>query len=77
MAYKTGTIPEIHQQLTEDGYHIAENTLRVWVKKGILKAAFIGKKAYISYDNVLTILMNGTQNYGREDSARNIRRITC
>jgi len=73
--YKTGTIPEIHRQLTEDGYHIAENTLRVWVRKGVLKAAFIGEKAYISYKNVLAVLENGTPNPGEDDTDGGIRKI--
>lgn len=58
--YHTGTITQTHAQLVANGHCISANTLRAWVKQGILPAAYNGRKAYISYDNVVAILENGT-----------------
>ncbi len=60
MQYKTGSIREIHRNLVSNGYHISENTLRTWVKQGVVVAAYVGKKAYVNYDNVVSVLNNGT-----------------
>ena len=62
MPYKTGSIREIHRSLLDNGYHISENTLRTWVRQGVIAAAFAGKKAYINYDNVVELLTKGTAN---------------
>ena len=69
MPYKTGSIREIHRSLVANGYHISENTLRTWVKQGVVVAAFVGKKAYVNYDNVVSVLTNGTANAGRGASS--------
>lgn len=60
MVYNSGTIRQTHQRLQEEGLNISENTLRVWVRQGILPAAFCGKKAYIFYPNVLDVIKTGT-----------------
>lgn len=60
MQYKTGSIREIHRCLVTEGYHISENTLRTWVKQGVVVAAFVGKKAYVNYDNIVAVLTGGT-----------------
>lgn len=60
MRYRCGTIRQVHQQLLEDGYSVTVNTLRTWAKQGILPVAYIGKKAYLTYDNALSVLINGT-----------------
>ena len=60
MQYKTGSIREIQCNLVSNGYHISENTLRTWVKQGVVVAAYVGKKAYVNYDNVVSVLNNGT-----------------
>ena len=57
MECKVGTIRDIHKRLNDEGYHISESALRLWVKKGILPAAYSGKKALISYANVLELLV--------------------
>ena len=48
MEYDTGTIRQTLDRLHREGMNITENTLRVWVRTGVLPAAFCGKKAYIS-----------------------------
>lgn len=75
--YHTGTITQTHEQLVLDGYCVSVNTLRAWVKQGILPAAYNGKKAYISYDNVIAILENGTPPSAVGDiSSGGIRKIS-
>lgn len=75
--YHTGTIAQTHEQLVLDGYCVSVNTLRAWVKQGILPAAYNGKKAYISYDNVIAILENGTPPAAVGDiSSGGIRKIS-
>ena len=37
-----GTIREICKQLNENGYHISEYTLRLWVKNAVIPAVFTG-----------------------------------
>lgn len=59
--FKTGSIREVHSRLVAEGYKISENSLRVWVKQGVVPAAFVGKKAYINYDAVVSVLTKGTQ----------------
>lgn len=56
MPCKVGTVREIHKRLVCEGYHISEYTLRLWIKKGKLSAVYSGRKALISYSNVLTLL---------------------
>lgn len=51
-----GSIREIQRQLTNEGVHISEYALRTWVKDGLLPARYSGRKAIISYDNVLALL---------------------
>lgn len=75
MAYHTGTIAQIHRQLNTDGHSVSENTLRTWVKQGILPAAYNGKKAYINYDNVVHVLTNGTNAPSANTTSGGIRRI--
>ena len=53
---KVGTIREIHRQLVENGYHIAETAIRRWVKSGELPACYSGKTAYVSYDKAVALL---------------------
>ena len=75
--YHTGTIAQTHAQLAANGHCISTNTLRAWVKQGILPAAYNGKKAYISYDNVIAILENGTPPSAVGDiSSGGIRKIS-
>ena len=52
-----GTIREICKQLNENGYHISEYTLRLWVKNAVIPAVFTGSRALISYDAVRRVLM--------------------
>lgn len=56
---QTGTIREIHQRLVENGFLVSEYALRQWIKLGVLPAAFSGKKALISYANVIKLLEGG------------------
>ena len=56
MTCQVGTIRQIHQRLNDEGFLISEYTLRQWVKTGRLSAVFVGKKALISFANVLDIL---------------------
>lgn len=74
--YHTGTINQTHAQLTANGYYISANTLRAWVKQGILPAAYNGKKAYINYDNVVSILEKGMPTPVMNDSDGGIRKIS-
>lgn len=60
MPFKTGSIREIHRLLLETGYRISEHSIRCWVKQGLVPAAYCGRKAYINYDAVVTVLKNGT-----------------
>lgn len=71
----TGSIAQVHRQLNNDGYHVSENTLRAWIKQGLLPAAYNGRKAYIAYDNVVHILTNGTGEPPANIASEGIRRI--
>lgn len=53
---KVGTIREIHHQLVQNGYHVTEHALRIWTKTGALSAVYAGKKAFISYADVVSLL---------------------
>lgn len=57
---KTGTIREICKKLAEDGFHVSEYAIRRWIKRGELPAAYAGKKALITYANVVKLLERGT-----------------
>lgn len=57
-----GTIREIYKQLNENGYHISEYTLRLWVKNAVIPAVFTGSRALISYDAVRRVLLCETEN---------------
>ena len=59
--FKTGSIREVHSRLVAEGYHISENSIRQWVKQGLVPAAYVGRKAYINCDAVLAVLTNGTR----------------
>ena len=52
-----GTIREICKQLNENGYHISEYTLRLWVKNAVIPAVFTGSRALISYDAVCRVML--------------------
>lgn len=56
-----GTIREICKQLNDNGYHISEYTLRLWVKAGVIPAVFTGSRALISYDAVRRTLLCETE----------------
>ena len=56
MPCKVGTVREIHMRLVGEGYHVTEYALRTWIKTGKLTAVYSGRKALISYSNVLTLL---------------------
>lgn len=75
MTCQTGTIREIYERLVAEGHNVCKNTLRTWVKRGIVPAAYVGKKAYIVYDNVLNVLENGTPPPSDGPDNRGIRRI--
>ena len=57
IVYRVGTIRQIHQQLVNNGFHISEHALRIWIKTGVLPAVYSGSKAFIAYDHVLRLLM--------------------
>ncbi len=59
MEYNTGTIRQTVARLHREGMNVTENSLRVWVRTGVLPAAFCGRKAYIYYPNVLKLLTEG------------------
>lgn len=59
-SFETGTIRQVHQHLTNIGYHVSEYAIRRWIKQGIIPAAYSGSTAYISVSNVRRILDNGT-----------------
>ena len=58
--FKTGSIREVHRRLVAEGYRISEHSIRQWVKRGLIPAAYVGRKAYINYDAVVFVLTNGT-----------------
>ena len=60
MDCKAGSIRDIHRRLTQDGYHVSEHALRIWIKRGELPAVYSGSKALISYANVLELLGDKT-----------------
>ena len=60
MECKVGTIRDIHKRLNDEGYNISEYALRLWIKRGLLHAAYSGKKALIAYANVLELLGDKT-----------------
>ena len=51
-----GSIRQIHQRLLAEGYALSEYALRQWVKTGRVPAVYSGKKAYITYASVLTVI---------------------
>ena len=57
---RTGTISKIHKLLVSEGHQVSEYTLRLWVKRGVLPAAYSGRTAYINADNVRRLLEQGT-----------------
>ena len=75
MKCQCGTIRQVHQQLLADGYHVTVNALRAWAKQGVLPVAYIGKKAYLTYDNAVNVLRNGTTAPSMETNSGGIRRI--
>lgn len=58
---QVGTIREICKQLNENGYHISEYTLRLWVKNAVIPSVFTGSRALISYDAVRRVLLCETE----------------
>lgn len=56
MRCEVGTIREIHKRLVGEGYNVTEYALRTWIKTGKLAAVYSGRKALISYTNVLSLL---------------------
>ena len=57
---EVGTIREIQQRLSAEGFHVSTYALRQWIKAGILPAIYSGKKALISYTAVLNLLIVST-----------------
>lgn len=51
-----GTIRTVHRLLLAKGYPISEHSLRVWIKEGRIPAVYSGKRAYITFENVLRFL---------------------
>ena len=56
MELKVGTIRQVHRALVANGYHVAENALRQWVRSGKSPSTHSGNTAYISYDIVISYL---------------------
>ena len=75
MRYQCRTIRQIHQQLAEDGYPVTINAIGTWAKQGIIPVAYAGKKGFITYDNTLSVLKNGTAMPSNEIHSAGIRRI--
>ena len=57
---EVGTIREIQQRLSDEGFHVSAYALRQWIKAGILPAIYSGNKALISYTAVLNLLIVST-----------------
>lgn len=53
---EVGTIPQIHSRLLQEGFHVSEYALRIWVKQGLLPAVFTGNRSLISYANAVRVL---------------------
>jgi len=58
--FESGTIRQTLQRLHEEGYHISESALRVWVKSGLIPANYCGIRAYLYYPNVIRFLQQGS-----------------
>ena len=56
MNCEVGTIREIHSRLIQDGVHVSQHALRLWIKQGYLPVVYTGNKALIAYSNVLKLL---------------------
>lgn len=56
---RTGTISTIHKLLRSEGYMVSEYAIRIWIKRGVLPAAYSGRTAYINADNVRELLDKG------------------
>lgn len=56
MEKNVGSIRQIHNRLIKEGYHISEYAIRIWIKTGQLKAAYVGVKALVSYSAVLRLI---------------------
>ena len=57
--FETGSIRQIHQRLRDEGYGVTENSLRTWVRQGIVPSVRCGNKAYITFSNVVKVLTEG------------------
>lgn len=57
---EVGTIREIQQRLSDEGFHVSTYALRKWIKTGILPAIYSGNKALISYTAVMKLLISST-----------------
>ncbi len=76
MEFTTGTIRQTLDRLHREGINVTENTLRVWVRTGVLPAAYCGRKAYIYYPNVIKLLQEGVpQQQPKYENVQPIRRI--
>ena len=56
MELTVGTTRQVHRALVANGYHVAENALRQWVRSGKIPSTHSGNTAYISYDIVISYL---------------------
>ena len=57
--FETGSIRQIHQRLRAEGYGVTENSLRTWVRQGVVPSVRCGNKAYITFSNVVRVLTEG------------------
>ena len=58
MSCTVGTIRQIHRQLIQEGFCISEYALRKWIKDGRVQAVYSGRRAYISYQQVVDLLLS-------------------
>ena len=76
MQYETGSIRQVHRRLLDEGVHISERALRSWIRQGLIPAAYSGRKAYITFGNVMRLIEEGTPMEPDIAEGAGVRRIS-
>lgn len=53
---RVGTIRQMTQQAKANGLPVSEGALRRWIKSGDLRCVYSGNRAYLSWQDILSLL---------------------